>query len=132
MPSSVRSLLSREARLVEVSAGEHDLGAETFHRRDFVRIGAFGCVDDRPHAEFACRVGDRLSMVAGRRRYHASLALGARETAHQIEAAADLERADRLEVLALEEGRKAKTFVDRGPRNQRSRLKVLLDDSSRT
>src|SRR5687768_172387 len=48
-------------------------------------------------------VRDGLTVIAARVRHHAARALGRREAAHRSERAPDLERADRLELLALHE-----------------------------
>src|SRR3984885_12622666 len=117
-------LLAVLAGLVEVAPVQHHLGAEGLHRLHLHRVGLLRCAHDRAHAEQVRRVGDRLAMVAGRRRDHARAALRRAELAHQVHAAADLERADWLVVLVLDPGPRAGQLVERRIAIQRGRAQV--------
>jgi hypothetical protein len=68
-------LLATLARLVEVAAMEHELGAEAAHRGHLHRVRVLGHADRRLHAEKAGRERDRLAVVSGRGGDDAALAL---------------------------------------------------------
>jgi len=91
------------ASLVEIAPVENELGAESAHRGDLDRVRRFGHADRRPNAEEPCRVRDRLAVVAGRGGDHTRLALLLAELRDQVDPTPDLERADWLVVLVLDE-----------------------------
>src|SRR5207244_12041419 len=81
-------------------------------RLDFNRVGPLRHADDRADAEKASRIGDRLSVVAGRGGDDAAPTLVVRELRHQVDATPDLEGADRLVVFVLDPGRRADELVE--------------------
>jgi len=75
-------------------------------------LAASGNADRRSHPEQARRVGDRLAVVPGRGGDDAALALLRVELRYQVDPAPDLEGADRLVVLVLDEDISAEQLVD--------------------
>jgi hypothetical protein len=82
---------------------EDELGAEAAHRGDLDRVRVLGDADRRLHAEEAGGIGDRLSVVSGRGGDDAAFAFFLVELGDQVDPAPDLEGADRLVVLVLDE-----------------------------
>ena len=100
-PSS-RAPLASHARLIEIPAELDQGGSECAYRSVLVRI-----VAERHdhHARNAVHAGgerDRLPVIAGARRNHATYALIRRQRRDEIEAAADLEGARRIVVLVFD------------------------------
>lgn len=91
------------ARLVEVAPVEDQLGAETMHGGNLDRVRLLGYADRRLNAEAAGGIGDRLAVVPGRGRDHSALVLLRAELRDQVDPVPDLEGADRLMVLVLDE-----------------------------
>ena len=117
-------------RLVEVASVQDHLGAEAAHGGDLHRVRSFGRADRRVHAEQPGRVGDRLPMVPGRGAEHTRLALGPAELRDQVHSAADLERADRLMVLVLDEDLRPEQLVEQWVREERGRSQVGRDPAA--
>ena len=79
----------------------------------FTGFAPSGTQIDRAHAEQPRRVGDRLAVVAVDAEMTPALALVGRELGDEVDAAAHLERADRLVVLVLDEHVRAEQLVER-------------------
>jgi hypothetical protein len=126
-PAFTSELVATLARLVEVAAAEDHLGSEAAHRCDFHRVRALGRADRGRDAEQARRVGDGLPVVSRRRGEDAVLPLLGRELRDEVDAAPDLEGADRLVVLVLDEHRRPDQVVERGVPVERRRAQVRCD-----
>lgn len=87
-------------------------------------------VDRRLHSEFPGCVGDRLAVIASRGGNHAGRPIVRLELAHQIQAAPDLERANGLQVLALEKDGAAQVFAQNDVMQERGGTKVATDGLS--
>src|SRR5690606_20688741 len=88
---------------VEIGPGGDHLRAEPLHGLDLERVGSFRHEDRGLDAEQACCVGDGLTMVPGRCADDTSRALLIRHLTEQVDSSANLERADRLQVLAFDD-----------------------------
>src|SRR5439155_27087829 len=108
-------------RVVEVAPVEDELGAEAAHRRDLDGIRRLGDADRRRHAEETGGVGYRLPVVPGRRCDDAALALLRIQLRDEVDAAADLECADRLVVLVLDVDLRAEQLAEAGVLVERRR-----------
>ena len=97
-------LLGEFGRSAEPLLDRHqfDGRAEVAGGLDLAGGGVVRDHDVRVDAERPCRVGDRLGVVAGRMRQHAAGPDVRVEPGDRGHRAADLERADRLQVLRLE------------------------------
>jgi hypothetical protein len=78
------------------------LGAERAHRGELDRVRVLRHADRARDAEERARVGDRLAVVARRGRDQAAPPLLLAELRDEVDAAANLEGADRLVVLVLD------------------------------
>ena len=87
---------------VEVVPVEADLATQGANGVDLDRGGDGGHDDDGAHPQQGGGAGHALGVVAGRGGDDAALALGRAQGAHGVVGAADLERVDGLEVLALD------------------------------
>jgi hypothetical protein len=117
--------------LVEVPPVDDELRAEPLHRRELDRVRALGDAHDRAHTEDSCRERDRLAMVARRRGDDAAPALVLAQLRDEVDAAADLEGADRQVVLVLDEDFGADELAQRAVRVERRRLQVRRDPAPR-
>ena len=116
---------------VEVPPVHDQLRAERAHRGELDRVGVLGDADARADAEQARGEGDRLAVIARRRRDQPAPPLLLAELRHEVDAAADLERADGLVVLVLHPDLGAKELVETRIRIERSRPQVRGDPSAR-
>ncbi len=110
---------------------EDELRAEPAHGLDLDAVRAFGDADRRPDAEEPSGEGDRLPVVSGRGCDDSALPLAVRELGDEIDAAPDLEGADRLVVLVLQEDVGSEQLVETCVAIERSRSKVRCDATAR-
>src|SRR5665811_265511 len=94
-------------RRVEIRSVPHNISAKPLHRRELEWVGMLRYENGRLRAKSARRIGHRLTVIAGRRAHNSTPALVLRKSTHQVESATDLERADRLQVLAFDVDRRA-------------------------
>ena len=107
-PARRRELVGARLRVrVGVAVEDHldAVAAERPHRLDLHLRRRHRHDDHRPASEAGRRQRDALGVVAGRRRDHPARPLGRVEADHAVVGAAELEREDRLVVLALQEHR---------------------------
>ena len=116
---------------VEVLPVLDQLGAERPHRSELDRIGVLGDADPGGDPEEPRGVRDRLPVVAGRRRDQPAPPLLLAELRHEVHAAADLERADRLVVLVLHPDLGAEQLVETRVRIERCRPEMRADPPAR-
>ncbi len=108
--------------VVEIVTVQRHLAAEVEHRLHLDRRRRLRHHDDRRDAAAARRERDALCVVAGGRADHAAPGDGVGEVGDLVVGAAQLEREDRLQVLALEQD-----AVAEAPRQPRGRLEGRLD-----
>src|SRR6185503_9985333 len=106
---------------------EDDLGAVAAHRRELRLRRGGRHHDDARRPELARRPCHRLRVIAGRDRDETSRPLGVGEARHLVERAARLERADLLEVLALEREIAAGEFGERVRLHHRRAMHPAMD-----
>src|SRR6185312_12944425 len=94
-------------RRIVVVAVQNRLAAEIDDRLNFDLRGRLRHDDHRGHAASASGERDALRVIAGRRAYHAAARDCLREMRDLVVGAAQLEREDRLQVLALEQNARA-------------------------
>ncbi len=126
-----REALGGAARVVVALALEDHLGAEVLHGFDLDRVGGGRRADDGADAEQPRRESDGLPVVAGRGGDNAAAALVLGQPADQVDSAAHLEGAGRVQVLVLDVRLGAEHAVERRVAPQRRRRDVLLDLAGR-
>ena len=96
----LRDTFGLSARFIEITAMQTHFGAQITHCLHLRFINIFNrSVDDDAHAEQSPGISYRLPMIAGARRYHSGILLLIGRRSYQVDAAAYLEGADRLQVL---------------------------------
>ena len=126
-----RQLLAVLAGLVVVAAVLDELGTERAHRGELDRVRPLGDADARLEAEEARRVGDRLAVVARRGGDQAAAPLLLAQLRDEVDAAANLEGADRLVVLVLDPDLGADELAQRGVAVERRRAQMRRDATPR-
>ena len=112
------------ARLVEVATVDDELRPEPPHRRQLDGVGALGDANDRSHTEATGRKRDRLPVVSGRGGDDAAAPFVLAQLRDEVDAAPDLEGADRQVVFVLDEDLGADELGQRAVRVERRRLQV--------
>ena len=107
-----RQIFNPFARLVEVATLLDDLRTEHANRRNLVGIGAHRHDDAAADAMKLAGQSQRLPVVSGARRDHASLAFLVAELTHQVETAANLEGTGRVVVLVLDQHAAPDPFIE--------------------
>jgi hypothetical protein len=124
-----RDLLRVRRRDRVVVADELDRRTEPRDRAHLDRRRGARHHDPAPHAEAPGRECDALRVVARRGGDRAGGAIALAEAGHAIVGAADLEREDRRQVLALQEHRSLEATRERLHRIERRRLRQHLRDA---
>ena len=118
------------ARVIEVLSDQDDLRAQVAHGFDLHRVGVLRGTDDGAHSEQSRSKRDRLAVVAGRSGDHTARARLCIQLRHEVDPAADLERAGGEEVLMLHPDLGPDQPVDGWVVAQRARIKVRPDAAS--
>ena len=118
------------ARIVEALAVQHDGRAERARALDLHRRREARHHDGRADAEALRVPGHALRVVAGRHRHHAAAAFGGTQLRQPVQRSALLERGGELQVLELQEHRRAGDLGERA-RQQARRVRQVCGEARR-
>ena len=124
--SLLRQLLAIELRLVEILAMLDQFGAQRPHGVDLSRVVVLRHDQGATDAELPRRISQRLPVIAGGATDDALLHRLFGQAAHQVDAAAHLERPGGLVVLVFQQVAETEPLFQQRPFIQQGRTQVLI------